>query len=169
MYVPLTPLTTLFLLLLPFSALASRPHRPHRRFDDSNITPKLSTNTPSSPQYMAGTNQTFSAWTRSGCGNNTIGGENIWYPDLLYGQNNHALVVSYMLGRDLQPNEQLDMNFAYPDGSTKNGSDGVPIDKECALFQYTANPDQTTGATLAANTCYTPSVPVTCFNLWRTQ
>lgn len=162
MYMFLTPLTALF-LLFPISALSARLHS---RFHN---TPDLSNNTPSAPDFGTGTNQTISAWTRSGCGNNTSGADNIFFPDLMYGKDNHALVVSYMLGRDLQPGEQLDMSFTYANGSTEDSSVGVSIDKECALFQYTASPDQTTGDTLKKGTCYTPSVPVTCFNLWRTE
>ncbi|KAL9074083.1 MAG: hypothetical protein Q9161_002492 [Pseudevernia consocians] len=158
MYIPLTALSTLSLLLTG-SALASRPHR----------RGAATVNSASDPDFMLGTNQTVSAWTRADCGHNVNGDENIFFPDLLYGKNNHALVVSYMLGRDLQANEQLDMSFAYPDRHSQNASDGTSIDWECALFQFTASPDPSTTETLKANTCYTPNVPVTCFNLWRTE
>lgn len=67
-----------------------------------------------------------------------------------------------MLEEDLQPNERLDMSF-FGQAAPVNGTD-----KECAEFMYTASPDQGNGgASLKKNVCYTPGVPVTCFNLWK--
>ena len=69
-----------------------------------------------------------------------------------------------MLGRDMRDDEQLDMSF-FEDPKGEVGSTG--IDKECALFQYTASPVK--GGVLKANVCYEPPVAVTCVNLWRVE
>ena len=50
--------------------------------------------TPQAPDFMTGTNQTVSTLTRSGCGNISSGDENMWFPSLLYGKDDLALVVS---------------------------------------------------------------------------
>ncbi|CAF9943690.1 MAG: hypothetical protein ALECFALPRED_000960 [Alectoria fallacina] len=162
MYIPLALLT----LLLTASALAFPPPPPPLPPSRFHLTPRQ-TNTPSSPGFMTGANVTVTAWTRSECGNNTNGDENIAFPNVLYGKNNHALVVSFEVSRDLLPNEQLDLSFFEPDGGVSDG-----IDKECALFQLTASPVGGNGNSsfpLFGGNCYTPALPVTCFNLWRTS
>lgn len=83
---------------------------------------------------------------------------------MLYGKNNHALVTSFILGRDMEADERLDFSFfENPEGiaPTANGTDA-----ECARFQYRASPDAS-GAMLVANKCYKTSMPVTCVNMWK--
>ena len=157
------PLTTVSMLSILSATATARATPPETTFE---LTTR-SGNSASSPGFMTGTNVTVSAWTRCGCGVNANGAENIFFPNLLYGKDNHALVVSYMLGRDLAANEELDYSFAYANGSSVEGPNGM-IDWECALFQQKASPDEN-GNTLKGQTCYTPDVPVTCFNLWRTS
>ena len=122
------------------------------------------TNTPENPVFMKSANLTLYAWTSSKCENNTNSHDGVKFDDVLYNKNEHGLAVSFSLNRDLEANEQLDLSF-FQDAQG-NSHDGV--DKECALFQYTASPDST-GATLKGNQCYEPSVPVTCMNLWKTS
>lgn len=153
MYTPLPLLT----LLLPLLATAAPTP------DASNQT---GTNTPNAPSFMQGTNQTLSAWSRGDCNNNSNGHENIWIPHVLYGKNNHALVTSFMLGRDMEENERLDFSFFENPEDTRPTANGT--DAACARFQYAASPDAS-GATLKANQCYKTSMPVTCVNMWKTS
>lgn len=56
------------------------------------------------------------------------------------------------------------MSF-FVDSKGSRPADG--IDPACGLFQYTASPEQAEQAPLLHGVCYTPSVPVTCVNMWN--
>ena len=156
------PFATLSILSILHSLALADPHHRHIHLTGRQAA---GTNSPSAPGFMTDSNQTVHAYTRSQCGNNVNGDENIWFSEVLYGKDNHALVVSFELSRDMADDEVLDMSFANPDGSVPSSEAGT--DMVCALFQYTASPDGKTGQPLKGNQCYTPSVPVTCFNLWK--
>lgn len=154
------------LLLLPLLATTTPTPSPEPLTTIPALnTTGTSTNITATPSFMTGTNQTLSAWARSGCGNNTNGAENVWFPNLLYGKVNHGLAVSFMLGRDMKVDEFLDMTFFVDDKGSKP-ADGT--DAACGRFQYRASPDEEENP-LMGGVCYTPSVPVTCIRMWKSD
>ena len=72
-----------------------------------------------------------------------------------------------MLGRDMTADERLDMSFFVDDKGSRGSDDG--IDPACGRFQYRASPDGEEQSVLLGNVCYTPAVPVTCVNMWKTS